>query len=194
MVLQRRGVDHAAPAGPRRRSAPRPHLQRAVDPRNLRADRPCCASRGAGVPSGRVPGARASGTWRSTVRRIPVMLMRGLLRLGELAEHRHDRALGELDLEGVVAQAARPRPARPPRRAERLLRRQPAAQRLLRSQARQGLWATPPSASRTSRTVPSVDLERGRDRDQREGVARPVAHLAVGRARARAAAAAARPP
>ncbi len=38
-----------------------------------------------------------------------------------------------------------------------------------------------------------LDLERRRHRDQREGVARPVAHLAIGRAAPRTAAPAARP-
>ena len=59
-----------------------------------------------------------------------------------------------------------------------------AAQSGFRLEARQGLCATPPSASRTSRDrAVGAELERGGDRDQREGVARPVAHLAIGRAR-----------
>ena len=49
--------------------------------------------------------------------------------------------------------------------------------------ARHGLCATPPSAMRTSRDDVAVELERGGDRDQRERVARAVAHLAVGGAR-----------
>ena len=48
------------------------------------------------------------------------------------------------------------------------------------SMARHGLWATPPSASRTSVDAPILRRRhRGSDADQREGVARTVPHLPV---------------
>ena len=55
------------------------HFQRAVDPRHRLADMAVLDARSFRPRTlGRVPGTRASGTWRSTVRRMPVMLMRGL--------------------------------------------------------------------------------------------------------------------
>ena len=158
----------------------RPHLERAVDARDRRADQPVLARSADRAGSGssspararhrrhaartssddahaRLPPARPS---TALIVRCASSILNALSRSGAAAASSASAAARKL-----------PRVAGWPR--ERLLRL-PGAPRLVRD------------AAEREPHVPDgavLHLERRGDRDQREGVARAVAHLAIGRAR-----------
>ncbi len=96
----------------------------------------------------------------------------------------HDDALRELDLEGVVAGGLAHRRARPRRPSGRLHRSGCAPFKASSAaRARQGLAATPPSASRASVITPLLDLQARGGGDDRESIGGALANLQVARMR-----------
>ena len=185
-AVDERGVDHALAAAPRPRSAPRPCTLSGPSIRDTGAPiRPCLCDQRIGRAAGHPASARAR--WPSAPAQPcdDRSMLAHARAPWQFAEHGDDRALGELDLERVVAQAAAASASSASAAARKLPRvAGPAAQRLLGRPAPATACARRRRARAARRAiVPSVELERGGDRDQREGVARPVAHLAIGRAR-----------
>ena len=201
-AVDERGIDHARPArtSAAKRAAPG-DLERSVDPRHRLADMAVLvADQRVGLAAGHPAirrernglGHRALDQPLHGCLASSTMLMPRLPR--ELAAaRRRSSACASSILNAVVARAAAASASSASAAARKLSRVAGWPRRAASAfSARHGLCATPPSASRTSLTRAVLHLERGRDRDQRERVARPVADLAIGRVAPRTAAAAAR--